>query len=217
MIAYLTKNLKWIALIITLLFLAWVMFRGCNTLPDHADGKKTVDSVTAAYAVEKKEALAQIDSLTREDRRKDWIMDSLVTKVHGVQQDMAVRRNAITGTLARDQQARIDKDTAAIVSNCDTLARQVEAGMLIVGGYENLTDSLVKAAKDQARIKDSLAMAFMNLYRKSDAALGVVTKEYNVLYPDYVKARRGLNFNKGLSRGLAVALAAAAVKIFIIK
>lgn len=213
----LTTNLKWICLGVAGIVLCLIVFRRCNTLPDHADGKRTVDSVTSAYAADKKVAMAQIDSLTREDRRKDWIMDSLVTKLHVVQQDLAVRGKAIATTLARDQQARIDKDTAAIVSNCDTLARQVEAGMLLVGGYENLTDSLVKAGKDQARTKDSLAMAFMNLYRKSDAALGIVTKQYNDLYPDYVKARRGLNFNKGLSRVLAAAVIAAAVKIFIIK
>lgn len=198
-------------------FLCWVLFRGCNALPSHQDGKNTVDSVNTAYAREKAVQFARIDSLTHDDLIKTRQVDSLTTAIRLTEQQLSAKGAAISGTIANGQRYRVLHDTVKIIANCDSLASQVEAGIISVGGYERLMDSLISAGQEQARTKDSLTASYRGLWQKSDQSLGIVTGQYNSLFSDYTKANRRLKFNKGLSRVLAAAVLAGAIKIFILK
>jgi hypothetical protein len=205
----LLKKFWWVLLILAAV--CFFLWKGCKAGPDHSGDKKAIDSLQAVYTAEKKVDLMRIDSLIHADSAKDIVIDALVAEKVNMQKDLSNRGRIIDQTIKQGQQARQNKDTAAIISNCDSLRDEVIAGKAVVGGYEVLTDSLIKDETAQLAIKDALISNWKGLFLKCDTTQASMFSKYNSLYSDYQKDQskiKFLNVKTKIGVGLIAALVA---------
>lgn len=209
------KKFWWVAVgIAVLCFFLW---KGCKPGPDHSADKSSVDSINAAFTVEKAVLLGKIIILSKDDSAKDHIIDSLKTEKAAMQRDLAQRGKAIDQTIQSGKDDRARKDTMAIVINCDSLVNQVIADQGIIGGYELLTDSLQTLQQSQATLKDAVAANWKDLFLHADTARAYTENKYNGLYSDYVKVNRKLKFTNLMGKVGAGAIAVLATLLIIKK
>lgn len=196
---------------------AIVLWHGCKAGPDHSGDKAEIDSVVHVYTMAKQVDLNIIKGLVSQDSAKDKEIDQLRADKLNMQRDLSDRGKAIDQTIKTGQQARVDKDTAAIVSNCDSLIVEVEAGKQLVGGYEVLTDSLIKDETAQIAIKDALISNWKGLFMKCDTTQATLFSKYNSLYTDYQKVNKRLKFSGVMGKIGAVTIAALVTGLLIKK
>jgi hypothetical protein len=144
-------------------------------------------------------------------------LDTVTRQLSAIRRDNAGRVQSVRKTLASGEDAARRRDTAAIIVNWDSLRAQVIAGLPALAVQDSLSQEVINAYIRQGVVKDSLTVAYRTLWLKADSNYSAQLRAYNGLYADYKKVNLGLKFNKTLSRGLAVALLAAGMKIFIFK
>lgn len=202
----------WLWLIVAAILL-FIIFRSCKPLPSHKDDKKTSDSTAVVYAAEKKASLLEIARLKASEKNWHTRFDSLARQ----KVDLRPAAKAVRATLSSGDAAAIRRDTAAILVNWDSLRAEVKAGLPVVIANDSISMEMVNACVQEGMVKDSLIDHWQGLFYKADSAYALQHDKYNTLFSDYTKANRGLKFNKTLSRGLALGLIAAGIKIFILK
>lgn len=203
----------------------------CNNLPSNKADKKKVDSVYNSYQEVARIKQVENDSLRRElvatkteriaaDHRADSLEKELTASIAEIRQSAGeIKKN-----LAAGDQARAAGDTQRIVSNCDSLRQQVRSVMILAENYARIKDSAVSAHIAVMQIRDRHDTTMERLIanqdfqlKKADTTIAVYKNKYDILDKNYSKANSRLNFNKTLSRGLAIGLLAAGLKIFIFK
>jgi hypothetical protein len=212
--AFLKKYWPLLAVGIVLLVIA---FRGCNNLPSHKEEKSSIDSLRAAYVNDSGRLVRHIADLSFQKDSLQSALDTTRRQLNSVRKDLASGVVAVRKTIANGNDAARRRDTAAILVNWDSLRAQVIAGLPIIAAQDSLSQQVIDDCLRQGAIKDSMLVAYKYLWQKADLNYGKTYDAYNSLFKDYQKANSRLNFNKTLSRGLAIALLAAGAKIFIFK
>lgn len=206
----------WLLIIVAVVLLV-IAFRSCKTLPSHQGDKASSDSLARVYAMEKEANLAVIAQLTVREKQWQTRFDSLSEQARYLKVDLTAKEKEVRKTLSNGDAIDITRDTAAILVNWDSLRAEVKAGLPVVIAKDSISTEMVNACVQQGIIKDTLIAHWADLFHKADTAYALQRAKYASLYSDYTKANFRLKFNKTISRGLAIALLAAGVKIFILK
>jgi hypothetical protein len=191
---------KYWYVVVALAVLIFFLWKGCKPGPDHSGDKKAMDSLSRVYTVEKIKLIARADSLGREDSAKQAEIDRLIAEQLNLKRDLSGKGKAIDQTIASGVRLRIIHDTPGIVSNCDTLTKQVIEGKAEVIVYQGKTDSLIAAQQEQARVKDSLIATWHTAFLHADTAVDFQKKKYDDIYKDYVKVNRKLKFSNVMGK-----------------
>jgi hypothetical protein len=214
MIAYLKKT-WW--LILAIVILLTIVFRGCNNLPTHKDEKKSLDSTAEAYQLTVTSQQRKIIDLEFREDSLQKRLDTTSAQLMAVRKDMSVRVDAVRRTLSSGSQAAQRRDTMAILINWDSLRAQVIAGLPVIAASDSLSQQVIDDCFKKGAVKDSLVVAYETMWREANTAYAKTKTAYDGLYSDYRKASSRLKFNKTLTRVEAVVILAALAKILIFK
>lgn len=199
--------------VIILFFLS----HGCDPAPTHKTDKKKVEAIVKdVYKVDtatiRKSQILQLknDSLENENSRLRLALKSTNRQVDRV-------NDKLTGLINDNETLKRQGDTVGRLQNCDSLAET--AGQLVdqVQVLQVQNEQLQANQELQLRIKDSIAAEKERALSAFRIAMQEVSGEYDDLYHDYRKEKRRANNAQVISDVQWVALAAAAIKIFLIK
>lgn len=198
-------------------FLLIMAFRQCNNLPSHRGEGKSMDSVAVALAAKEKAGEVKLAALTRQKDSLQHIVDTTQKQLQAVRKDLSARAIAVLQNLANGSQAIGKHDTLWRLQNCDSLRAQVAAGLPVVIAQDSLSQETIAACMAEGAVKDSIAASYLDLWQTTKTAYSQQRAAYVGLLKDYNKANGRLKFNKTMTRGLAIALLAAGLKIFVFK
>lgn len=199
-----------IALCLIVGVLAFLQFKGCRAGPSHLAESQRQDSMMRRVADSVRLLQIKADSLIL--LRKDRVIDSLIPLVNMARNAVNAKGRQIAGTIAQGQEARVLKDTMKILSNCDSLVAEVQTGTRLVGGYEYLTDSLIRTQKAQSRIQDSVVSIRVATIHMLQGSLDSSNARYQSLYQDYTRVQRKAGKRWSVGPGVGVVLIGGQVK-----
>ena len=213
------KAIKWYKWVLYagIIFLLWVVFRGCNKPPSNKQDMKSVDSAAAVYAAEKKVYQAKIAALTADKQSLQAKVDTLTVQREALKKDLSVRKATVLRLLTAGEKAKRDKDTGAIIANNDTLRKEVSEGLPVLATNDSAATELINTLVQEGAVKDSIASIQAERADKAEKLANYGLAKYEALNSKYEKQRFQLTFNKTLSRIEAAALLVAVAKIFIFK
>lgn len=201
---FIKKN--WLTILIALgvIFLLWVIFRGCNSSNPHTEDKKYVDSLESVIKAEQQKQAKDSASYAIKIAAKDSAFNNVVNKLNATS-SLAIKEQTERIRLAKlIQNAGID--TVLKFASCDSLASIVIDQGSVIETLQGLTDSLVIQHVEEMKIKDQRIAALDSAYKNvSDQALMIKSK-YDPLFKDYGKQVKANKFNKTLSRVLGIAV-----------
>lgn len=203
---FIKKNWLTISIAIGVIFLLWVIFRGCNKPNLHTDEKVKLDSLNAIIERMKKDSLIKLHEDSVRDQVNSRKYDSLRNIEKQRLSELKYANNQAKEYAYKYQKAISNHDTTAAISNCGELAKQVIEKDIIISGFETITDSLAKAHTESMLNKDRQIATWKGLYIAADSARIENKNKYNDLSKDYGKEVKANKFNKNLSRGLAIAV-----------
>ncbi len=193
-----------------LLALVFLQLRSCKAGPSHAAEAGRQDSMMHQVADSVRLLQAKADSFII--LRKDRVIDSLVPLINMARTAVNAKGHQIAGTIAAGEQARILHDTVQILSNCDSLVKEVQSGAQLVGGYEYLTDSLIRAQRIQSRIQDSIIALRGAAIRLLQVGLDSSNARYQNLYHDYTRVQKSAGKRWSIGPGAGAVLIGGQVK-----
>lgn len=208
-LAFLSKSWLWLVIVAALLIFS---FKGCYNPPSHLADKKAVDSVDAAWVIEKQDIIQRDDSLTNVDRRKDKQIDGLLKEQLASATNLLHGGQLIDNTIMHGQEFRIRHDTVMIIANCDSLIEEVKGQLANEWDYSKIVDSVDKVYEQRLVVKDSLVANWKSAFLHADTTIAFQKSKYNGLYLDYVKTSSRLKFNQIASKGLAGVIAVLVIK-----
>lgn len=191
-----------IGLCVVIGVLAFLQFRSCQAGPSHVAESQSQDSMMHHVTDSVRLLQAKADSFII--LKKDRVIDSLIPLVNMARSAVNAKGHQIAGTIAAGQEARVLHDTVKILSNCDSLVEEVQSGAQLVGGYEYLTDSLIRALKRQRRIQDSISGLHLLAIRLLQRGLDSSNARYQNLYKDYSFCKKTARWGIGPGAGAAL-------------
>lgn len=198
---FLKKNWITIALIVSGLFLTWILFRGCAPDNTHKDEHKAVDSTAGYWQVKVKEVNKNYDYILSLNQKYETAITELATKVWAKQVLANANQQRINELVAQYKDSKVPK-----LVTCDSLVSVIEQQDLTIHGFSDLTDSIVSNHNRQMEVVMSQFKDLQTAFNSQSIALQTTTQKYDGLYKDYDKSVRANKFNKTLSRVLAGAL-----------
>lgn len=205
------------ALAIILLLGVLLLEKSCNkpTVVDTSATKMT--QVKQGYDSAAAEYIAQVNALKDQRDSLTDVVDSLLARDLMMQYALDMMGDTVKNTLAALDRAKVLHDTIPILINCDSLEQEVKRGLPAVKGFEEISDSVIKAATSQAIVQDSMIAKLARLNSVASETITAQQLQYQILHKDDQSKTAQLKIYKPVALG-GVALAAVIIALkFILK
>jgi hypothetical protein len=182
------KLLLYIGLIIVASWIVGFLFKGCaKPGPDHSGDKKQIDSLTAVIKVHDATHQKEIDSVVKDNVTLHNEKDSLIAIHKADELSLISQGEDIAGLIDQINKAESTKDTAGIISGCDSLKNQFLSAKGLVVKYVRVNDSLLVVNDKIIANKDEIIGRLNKMYTETNQGLFETSLKYNNLYADYKK------------------------------
>jgi hypothetical protein len=197
---YLRKNWKMIAAAAVVIFLMFVIFRGCNNGPSVKEDTRKIDSLVSVVETQRISNQQYI-------LKKEKEIDSL---------RIITRKTQIEANAARQEIRRIIAKGSGVIAatpaedkpqkNFDSLATAFNDLSETAVSYIELIDTLTNQYQVQLDAKDSIIQRQVILLQKLQFANTDLVAGYYKMEKNYLKAEKKRKGNQALNRGLAAAV-----------
>lgn len=211
---FIKNNWLKVLLLLGAALLVVIMFRKCNNVDNSAIFREN-DSLRAAIKMN-----AKLYTETLKNQEKKRVADSAARsdaerRLYSTRARLDKANSVVLDLVAKGDSLKAAFDSAAYVSNCDSLQSEASALVFSNRALVSQYDELYKRAVQADAENDSLQIRKDKLYSQLRVYSDSLSVHSVELEQDFLKAEKGRRRNQAMTRGLAGAVLVLGISLLI--